>query len=91
LFPGTLEKFLGKDLLRAPFPEGFRSATALMGEYSKSQKEAATNRDNESRIASNESDGSKESSIRLKGGFPRAIRTFKFERPIRFWEQKLIC
>ena len=61
-----------------------------MGEYSKSQKEAATNGDDEPRIASNELDGSKESSSRLKGDFPVAIRTFEFERPMRFWERKLI-
>src|SRR6266436_3696599 len=41
-FRALLKSSSGKDLLRAPFPEGFRSATALMGEYSKSPKEAAT-------------------------------------------------
>jgi hypothetical protein len=33
--------------------EAFRSATALMGEYSKSPKEAATNVDDEPRTAPN--------------------------------------
>jgi hypothetical protein len=35
-----------------------------------------------------ELDGSKKSSAGLKGGFTPAIRTFEFERPMRFWEQK---
>jgi hypothetical protein len=76
-FPGTLEKFLGKKFVAGAVPrEAFRPATALTGEYSKSQKEAATSGDDEPRIAPNELEGLKESSIGLKGGFTGAIRTF---------------